>query len=72
MTNETKVDPLSVIEQAFTFCAGQNSGPSQEDMRQARAAVAELIEAVRQEHGGVNHHPECPICAALARIGGAA
>lgn len=47
MTNETKVDPLSVIEQAFTFCAGQNSGPSQEDMRQARAAVAELIEALR-------------------------
>ena len=25
-----------------------------------------LIEAAEQEHGGMRHEPECPICVALA------
>lgn len=57
--NETKVDPLSVIEQAFTFCAGQNSGPSQDDMRQARAAVAALIEAAMRANGDHTAPHDC-------------
>lgn len=27
------------------------------------------VEAMKQEHGGVNHEPECPLCVALLQIG---
>ena len=48
MSAKTKVDVLAVVYDAFTFCAGQNSGPTLDEMAEASAAVAELIEAARE------------------------
>lgn len=83
----TKVDVLAVLDDAFTFCAGQNSGPTENEMRQARAAVAELIDAATKASATLGHAYHTVLSgeiaeharedyqrldAALARIGGAA
>lgn len=85
--NETKVDVLAVLDDAFTFCAGQNSGPTENEMRQARTAVAELIEAATNASATLCHAYHTTLTgqladhahegyqrldAVLARIGGAA
>lgn len=78
-----KVDVLGVIDDAFSFCAVQNSGPTYNEMRQARATVAELINSAalmnllaKKPVGGVSQSMKRAIVdrmdAALARIGGAA
>lgn len=76
-----KVGLLGVIDDAFTFCVNQNGGPTYNEMRQARATVAEVIEqraellkALRRAvtRQGFSNDELIAARAALARIGGAA
>lgn len=76
------VDVLAVIDHAFAFCERENSGPDVGEMRDARVAVTELIEAVRDHLESMDSYPTDlvpmnrrsgttkPLRAALARIGG--
>ena len=84
-TNETKVDVLAVMDEAARHADGGASPVSGDTLRQARAAVAELIEAARELlavsemaamlnvfPGNPNANGPLPRTrAALSRIGGA-
>ena len=41
------------------------------DAAEARIVLADLIEALSEEHGGDHYDSECSICVAISRIGAA-